>query len=126
MKDLTGQDSVQESTMANDIQCQIHGFSLVKSILGRLQPGRSLCACMQCCFSHVRLSATLWTVALQAPLSMGFSRQGYWSGLHALLQSIFPIQGLNLRLLHLLHRQAGSSPLTPPGKFGKESEAVKN
>ena len=26
-------------------------------------------------------SATLWTVALQAPLSMGFSRQEYWSGL---------------------------------------------
>ena len=29
----------------------------------------------------VRLFATLWTVALQAPLSMGFSRQEYWSGL---------------------------------------------
>ena len=26
-------------------------------------------------------SATLWTIALQAPLSMGFSRQEYWSGL---------------------------------------------
>ena len=32
-------------------------------------------------FSRVRLFATLWTVALQAPLSMGFSRQEYWSGL---------------------------------------------
>ena len=32
-------------------------------------------------FSHVQLFVTLWTVALQAPLSMGFSRQGYWSGL---------------------------------------------
>ena len=31
--------------------------------------------------SRVRLFATLWTVALQAPLSMGFSRQEYWSGL---------------------------------------------
>ena len=31
--------------------------------------------------SYVRLSVTLWTVACQAPLSMGFSRQGYWSGL---------------------------------------------
>ena len=29
----------------------------------------------------VRLSATPWTVAHQAPLSMGFSRQEYWSGL---------------------------------------------
>ena len=32
-------------------------------------------------FSHVRLFATLWTVTRQAPLSMGFSRQDYWSGL---------------------------------------------
>ena len=32
-------------------------------------------------YSHVRLFATPWTVARQAPLSMGFSRQDYWSGL---------------------------------------------
>ena len=31
-------------------------------------------------FSRVRLFATLWTVAHQAPLSLGFSRQEYWSG----------------------------------------------
>ena len=31
--------------------------------------------------SHVRLSATPWTAAHQAPPSMGFSRQEYWSGL---------------------------------------------
>ena len=36
---------------------------------------------MLSCLSHVRLFATLWTVARQAPLSMGFSRQEYWSGL---------------------------------------------
>ena len=35
---------------------------------------------MLSCFSHVQLFATLWTVAPQAPLSMGFSRQEYWSG----------------------------------------------
>ena len=32
-------------------------------------------------FSHVRLFATPWTVAYQAPPSIGFSRQEYWSGL---------------------------------------------
>ena len=32
-------------------------------------------------FSHVQLFATLWTVARQASLSTGFSRQEYWSGL---------------------------------------------
>ena len=31
--------------------------------------------------SHVQLFATPWTLAYQAPLSMGFSRQEYWSGL---------------------------------------------
>ena len=31
--------------------------------------------------SHVRFFATPWTVTYQAPLSMGFSRQEYWSGL---------------------------------------------
>ena len=34
-----------------------------------------------CAFSPVWLFATPWTVACQAPLSMGFSRQNYWSGL---------------------------------------------
>ena len=31
-------------------------------------------------FSHVQLFATPWTIAHQAPLSMGFSKQEYWSG----------------------------------------------
>ena len=31
-----------------------------------------------CVLSHVQLFATLWTVAHQVPLSMGFSRQEYW------------------------------------------------
>ena len=37
--------------------------------------------CVLSCFSHVWLSETPWTVTLQAPLSMGFSRQEYWSEL---------------------------------------------
>ena len=37
-------------------------------------------------------------------------------GCPALLQGIFPTQGLNLRLLCLLHWQTGSLPLAPPGK----------
>ena len=32
-------------------------------------------------FSHIQLFVTLWIVARQVPLSMGFSRQEYWSGL---------------------------------------------
>ena len=33
------------------------------------------------CFSSVQLFMTLWTAAHQTPLSMGFSRQEYWTGL---------------------------------------------
>ena len=66
-------------------------------------------------FNRVRLFATPWTVAHQAPLSMGFTRQEHWSGLHALLQGIFPTQGSNPSLLCLLHWQAGSLPRAPPG-----------
>ena len=38
-------------------------------------------ACTLSHFSRAQLVATPWTVAHQAPLSMGFSRQEYWSGL---------------------------------------------
>ena len=65
-------------------------------------------------FSHVRLSATLQIVAHQAPLSMAFSKQEYWSGL-ALLQEIFPTQGSNPRLSCLLRWR--HVPLVPPGKL---------
>ena len=75
--------------------------------------------CLQSRFSHVQLSVTLWTIAYQAPLSMGSSRQEYWSGFHSLLQGIFQTQGSSLRLLCLLHWQAGSLPLVPPGKPGQ-------
>ena len=47
-------------------------------------PPSPLHACMQCVLSRftcIQLCATLWTIARQASLSMGFSRQGYWSGL---------------------------------------------
>ena len=40
-------------------------------------------------FSHVQFFATLWTVVRQAPLSMGFSRQEYWSGLPCPLPESF-------------------------------------
>ena len=40
-----------------------------------------VCACVLNHFSQVQLFATLWTVASQAPLSMGFPRQEYWSEL---------------------------------------------
>ena len=55
----------------------------------------ALITCMLSCFSHVWLFKNPWTVACQAPLSMGPSRQEYWSGLPCPLQGIFPTQGSN-------------------------------
>ena len=46
----------------------------------------------------------------------GFPGKKTGVGCHALLQGIFPTQGLNPHLLCLLHWQAGSLPLAPPGK----------
>ena len=51
-----------------------------KSLFVRFHLG-FLCVCMPSRFSCVQHFATLWTVARQAPLSMGFSRQEHWSGL---------------------------------------------
>ena len=56
---------------------------------------------------------TLWTVAHQAPLSMGFSRQEYWSGLLCPLPGDLADPGIKPMSLYLL--QAGSLPLVSPG-----------
>ena len=73
-----------------------------------------------CCYCSDTRScptlATLWAVAPQAPLSTGFSRQEYWSGLPFPSLGIFLTQGSNLCLLHwkvdsLLLRSLGSLPL---------------
>ena len=61
-------------------------------------------------------SVTPWTAARQAPLPVGFSRQGRQSGLLCPPPGDLPDPGLNLRLLSLLHRQAGSLPQALPGK----------
>ena len=53
------------------------------------------CSCLV-----TQLCPTLCNPTHQAPLSMRFSRQGYWSGLPILLWGIFPAQRLKLSLLH--------------------------
>jgi len=47
--------------------------------------------------SHVQLFATPWTIAYQAPPSMGFSRQEYWSGLPLPSPEDLPDPGIKLR-----------------------------
>ena len=53
--------------------------------------------------SHVRLFVTLWTVALQAPLAVGFSRQECWSELPYPPPGDLPDPGIELVCLCLLH-----------------------
>ena len=72
-----------------------------------------------CMLSHVRLFTTPWTIACQEPLSVKFFRQEYWILEKVAISSfrgIFLTQGSNPCLLHLLHWQVDSLPLTPPGK----------
>ena len=57
---------------------------------------------------------TPWTVACQASLPMGFSRQEYWSGLPFLSPGALPDLGSNL---HLLHWQADSLPQSYQGSL---------
>ena len=64
--------------------------------------------------SRVRLFATPWTVARQAPLSMGFSRQEYWSGLPFPSPGDLPNPGIEPRSPAL---QADAFSSEPPGKI---------
>ena len=63
--------------------------------------------------SRVRLFATPWTVTHQAPPSMGFSRQEYWSGLPFPSPGDLPNPGVKVRSPGL---QADSLLPEPPGK----------
>ena len=87
--------------------------------MGQERSKSSVCVCVYVCVC-VRVCSVIsdfvisWTVDHQASLSIGFSRQKYWSGLP------FPTPGdlsnPNLCLLCLLPWQLGSLPLVPPGK----------
>ena len=63
--------------------------------------------------SRVRLFATLWTIAYQAPPSMGFSRQEYWSGLPFPSPGDLPDPGVEPRSPAL---EADALTSEPPGK----------
>ena len=79
----------------------------------RLRTATMETACLLSHFSCVWLFPIPWTVACQAPLSMAFSRQEYWSGLPCPLPGDLPDLGLEARSSAL---QADSLPSEPPGK----------
>ena len=71
------------------------------------------CVCVCSVASHVHLFATPWTVACQAPLSMGFARQEYWSGLSCPPPGHLPHPGTEL--------ESPMSPALTGGFFTTES-----
>ena len=72
----TAEQGQPSCSMASCVLREHHTLFLLASLW---EP--HMCVCMLSCFSHVQLFVSLWTVAHQAPLSMGFSTQEYWSGL---------------------------------------------
>ena len=80
---------------------------------------------MLSCFSRVQLFVTLWTVARQAPLSMGSSRQEYWSGLSSPPPGDLPDPGIKptspalqaASLLRIHRGSPGTSYMQPEQKI---------
>ena len=84
----------------------------------------SVCVCVCVCvcvraraLSFVQFFATPWTIACLAPLLMWFPSKNTGVGCHFLLRGIFPTQKSNLCLLHFLHWQADSLPLSHLGSY---------
>ena len=75
--------------------------------------GLLTCKVSVCILSHVGLFAMLWTVAHHPPLSMGFSRQEYWSRSPFPPPGDLPDPGIKPRSPAL---QVDSLPSEPPGK----------
>ena len=66
-----------------------------------------------------------WTVARQAPLSMGFFRQEYWNGLPCSPPGVFPTQKSNPHLWHLLHCRRVLYTLSQLGSLSNQATCGK-
>ena len=104
---------LQYSCLENSMDCIIHGVTKSWTWLSNFH-FHSVYK-LNKVKSHVQLFGSPWTASCQAPLSMEFSRQEYWSGCCSLLQGIFPTQGLNFEPRFPL-LQVDSLPAEPPGK----------
>ena len=79
-----------------------------------------VCVCTRMCVStllpsHVQLFVTLWTVACQAFLSMGFPRQDYWNGLPFPSPGDLPDPGMELESPESPSLAGGFFTTEPPG-----------
>ena len=76
--------------------------------------------------SHIQLFATPWTVACQAPLSMEFSRQLYWSGLPFTSPGVLPQPGIEPRSPAWQADFFFFLPSEPPGSYPAAAAAAKS
>ena len=91
--------------------------------VGAPQPqGKAIGDSLPMDFRRVRLFVTPWTVARQAPLSMGFSRQEYWNGLLFPPLAVLPKAGIEPKS-HAL--QVDSLQSEPPGNQEEISRTIK-
>ena len=83
--------------------------------------------CMPSCFSHVQLFVTPWTVVARLLCPWDSPGKNTGVGSHFLLQRIFPTQGSNLSLLHLLHCRLfiTESPGKPSFTFTQPEKRMK-
>ena len=104
------------------------GLGVARTRNGRLAPGPRVCVLSR--FSRVWLFVTPRTVAHQAPLSMGFSRQEYWSGLPCPPPGDLPNPGIEPKslmstcigrwvLYHSCHLESHS---LPPGAYNQVNQ----
>ena len=81
MKGKSEREVVQSCpTLSNPMDCSLPGSSIPGIFQSRVLAWGAMAFSVSY-FSCVQFFVTLWTVAYQAPLSVGFSRQEYWSGL---------------------------------------------
>ena len=121
-------------------QCDWRQMCLAWGAPAGALPGRSPrrpgLACMLSHFSPVRLLGTLWTVAHQPPLSVGFTRQEYWSGLPCSppgdlpdpgikpSSSVSPALQVDSQILHCLSHQGSPDLPLPSLNVRGHGEAV--
>ena len=87
------------------------------NVLPWLRRPKLLEECVLSHFSHVWIFETLWTVARQAPLSMGFSRQEHWSGLPCPPPGDLPVPGIEPMSLIPPALEVDSLPLSHQGSY---------
>ena len=98
-----------EDEMAGRFLEQELGLSFVSELSSNL----TLIVTVPC---SIVSDSTPWTVARQAPLSLGFSRQEYWSAVPFLPPGHLPDPGIELESLASPARAAGLSTIEIPGK----------